>query len=204
MIAALYVETNGVYYGLPDVDPWDEARDARLYNGPHPVVAHPPCQRWGRYWGGGRKRQSQARARRRRWVFRRRHRRRAQVWGRLRAPRGFPCVVRTRTIGSTQNGWVVRSRRLAGLDVLRRARSLWAPRAQGDMALCRAVRVAITALGRVEGRSVRGWLSLIRGARKGSRCWRRTSQAAIQGRALGHTNRVPRLIVGNGKNVRES
>ena len=46
MIAALYVETNGVYYGLPDVDPWDEARDARLYDGPWPVVAHPPCKVW--------------------------------------------------------------------------------------------------------------------------------------------------------------
>jgi len=46
MIAALYVETDGVYYGLEDVDPWDEARDARLYAGPWPVVAHPPCNRW--------------------------------------------------------------------------------------------------------------------------------------------------------------
>jgi hypothetical protein len=46
MIAALYVETGGAYFGLPDVDPWDEARDARLYAGPWPVVAHPPCQRW--------------------------------------------------------------------------------------------------------------------------------------------------------------
>jgi len=52
MIAALYVETGGVYCGLPDVDPWDEARDARRYWGPHPVVAHPPCQRWGRFWHG--------------------------------------------------------------------------------------------------------------------------------------------------------
>lgn len=43
MIAALFVEKNGVYYGLPDVDPWDKDRDARLYDGPHPVVAHPPC-----------------------------------------------------------------------------------------------------------------------------------------------------------------
>lgn len=52
MIAALYVETGGVYFGLPDVDPWDEARDARNYAGPWPVVAHPPCQRWGRFWHG--------------------------------------------------------------------------------------------------------------------------------------------------------
>jgi hypothetical protein len=53
MIAALFVETNGCYFGLPDVDPWDQARDARLYDGPHPVVAHPPCQRWGNFWFGG-------------------------------------------------------------------------------------------------------------------------------------------------------
>lgn len=52
MIAALYVEKGGVYYGLDEVDPWDEARDARLYAGPWPVAAHPPCARWGRYWGG--------------------------------------------------------------------------------------------------------------------------------------------------------
>lgn len=59
MIAALFVERGGVYYGLPDVDPWDEARDARKYAGPWPVVAHPPCQLWGKMaiinfkrWGG--------------------------------------------------------------------------------------------------------------------------------------------------------
>jgi hypothetical protein len=52
VIAALYVQTGGCYYGLPDVDPWDEARDARLYDGPWPVVAHPPCERWGRMWFG--------------------------------------------------------------------------------------------------------------------------------------------------------
>lgn len=45
-VAALYVETNGVYADLPDVELWDEARDARLYAGPWPVVAHPPCGRW--------------------------------------------------------------------------------------------------------------------------------------------------------------
>lgn len=53
MIAALFVLPDGPYVGLEDVDPWPESRDARLYAGPWPVVAHPPCQRWGRYWHGG-------------------------------------------------------------------------------------------------------------------------------------------------------
>lgn len=52
-IAALYVLPSGPYFGLTDVDPWDEKRDAREYAGPYPVVAHPPCSRWGRYWSGG-------------------------------------------------------------------------------------------------------------------------------------------------------
>lgn len=50
-IAALFVETNGAYFGLPGVDPWDAPRDARKYQRQHgrllsPVVAHPPCSRW--------------------------------------------------------------------------------------------------------------------------------------------------------------
>lgn len=51
MIAALYVQRGGCYWGLPSVDAWDEARDARRYAGPHPVVAHPPCSRWCRLAG---------------------------------------------------------------------------------------------------------------------------------------------------------
>ena len=53
LVSALFVQRGGCYWDLPGVDPWDEERDARLYAGPHPVVAHPPCERWGRYWGGG-------------------------------------------------------------------------------------------------------------------------------------------------------
>ena len=51
MIAALYVQAKGSYYEMDGVDMWDEKRDARLYGGPHPVVAHPPCSRWCRLAG---------------------------------------------------------------------------------------------------------------------------------------------------------
>lgn len=50
-IAALFVERDGCYFGIEGVDPWDETRDARLYAGPFPVVAHPPCSRWCRLAG---------------------------------------------------------------------------------------------------------------------------------------------------------
>lgn len=52
-IAALFVDRRGPYWGRPDIDAWDAARDARVYAGDLPVVVHPPCERWGRYWGGG-------------------------------------------------------------------------------------------------------------------------------------------------------
>lgn len=50
-VAALFVEKGGVYGGLPGVDAWGETRDARLYAGPYPVIAHPPCAAWCRLAG---------------------------------------------------------------------------------------------------------------------------------------------------------
>ncbi len=52
MIAALYVQEGGCYANLSNVDAWPESRDAKLYDGPYSVVAHPPCQRWGKMWFG--------------------------------------------------------------------------------------------------------------------------------------------------------
>lgn len=49
MIAALFVEEGGVYWKCPGVDPWDILMDARKYPGPYPVIAHPPCERWGKF-----------------------------------------------------------------------------------------------------------------------------------------------------------
>lgn len=51
-MAALFVQAGGCYDNREDIDAWPESRDARLYQGPHSVVAHPPCQRWGKMWFG--------------------------------------------------------------------------------------------------------------------------------------------------------
>jgi hypothetical protein len=45
-VVALYVDPRGPYPKLLE-QWWDEQRDARLYDGPLPVVAHPPCGNYG-------------------------------------------------------------------------------------------------------------------------------------------------------------
>jgi hypothetical protein len=45
-VAALFVDPAGPYANRGGVEVWDAARDARIYAGPHPVVAHPPCRLW--------------------------------------------------------------------------------------------------------------------------------------------------------------
>lgn len=62
-IAALYVETNGCYFGCNGVEVVGHGEDhadgtttvhldGRDYSGPWPVVAHPSCKRFGRFWHG--------------------------------------------------------------------------------------------------------------------------------------------------------
>lgn len=48
-VAVLFAKRRSVYFDLAGCDVWDEARDARLYSGSYPVVAHPPCRGWGRW-----------------------------------------------------------------------------------------------------------------------------------------------------------
>lgn len=51
MVAALYVERDGIYSAMPGVELWGIERDARTYSGPWPVVAHPPCAAWSQLAG---------------------------------------------------------------------------------------------------------------------------------------------------------
>ena len=58
-IAVLFAEESGVYSEDNRLDIYDEKRDARSYCWIYPVIAHPPCQRWGKMtavnyarWGG--------------------------------------------------------------------------------------------------------------------------------------------------------
>lgn len=45
-VAVLFAREDSHYKQLPGVDVYDMARDARTYDGPWPVVAHPPCRAW--------------------------------------------------------------------------------------------------------------------------------------------------------------
>ena len=47
IVAALFCRADSNYKSIPGVDVYDAERDARTYDGPHPVIAHPPCRGWG-------------------------------------------------------------------------------------------------------------------------------------------------------------
>lgn len=47
-VAVLFARADSVYKTMPGCDVWDEARDARKWDGAAPIVAHPPCRQWGK------------------------------------------------------------------------------------------------------------------------------------------------------------
>lgn len=46
-VAVLFARSDSIYKGLPGCDVYDVERNALSYQGPYPVVAHPPCRTWG-------------------------------------------------------------------------------------------------------------------------------------------------------------
>lgn len=191
MIAALFVAKGGCYYGLPDVDPWDKERDARLYAGPWPVVAHPPCERWGRYWHGGpsvkiRKTKGDdggcfaaALAAVRRWGGVLEHPEASAAW------RAFGL-----NTPAKWGGWVVADFE-GGWTCLRGAGPLRAPSSQGDLALRAWRRAAVAQVGTERQASTLGpRLPLRRGAA--------TSHASAEGHPGGgprQATRVARVVL---------
>ena len=48
-IAALCVSHTSIYKKLPNIECWDQKRDAAKFSGGMPVVAHPPCRAWSAF-----------------------------------------------------------------------------------------------------------------------------------------------------------
>lgn len=48
LVSALFIDPEGPYPQMPDVDCWDETRDAFKFDGNNPVICHPPCGPWGK------------------------------------------------------------------------------------------------------------------------------------------------------------
>lgn len=47
-VAALWVAEGTEYLSIAGCDCWGILRDAKLYRGPYPIIAHPPCGPWAK------------------------------------------------------------------------------------------------------------------------------------------------------------
>ena len=152
MIAALFVETGGRYFDLDGIDPWDEVRDARKYAGPYPVIAHPPCQRWGKMWMGSPSHVAKTGIRKIkgddggcfRWALHSvrkyggviEHPWQSHAWPHF----GLTVPPKKGGVGEGRHSW--------RLDLLCRTRTLWTLRKEADPALCVWRRSSRIGLGR--------------------------------------------------------
>ena len=189
MVAALYIDPTGCYAGLPDVDCWPASRDARLYGGPHPVVAHPPCARWSVLAGlceavhgiprredGGCFAAALASVR--------------NYGGVLEHPEGLRSVALVRVVQAVIRWRVVSGGLAWRMDVLRGTAQLRAPCAQEDMALRGRVRIAVAGMGR---RTAYRRNSPRRADRRGTCAQRRNgAEQAIARRADSNPESIPR------------
>jgi hypothetical protein len=48
VITVLFARRDSIYKSIPGVDVWDVDRNATMWPGGGPVVAHPPCRSWSR------------------------------------------------------------------------------------------------------------------------------------------------------------
>jgi hypothetical protein len=48
-VAILCAARNSIYHQMPDVEVYDQQRDARTFQGGMPVIAHPPCRSWSAF-----------------------------------------------------------------------------------------------------------------------------------------------------------
>jgi len=48
LIAALWCAPDSYYFQYDNVIVYDETRNAHTYDGPYPIIAHPPCGPWGK------------------------------------------------------------------------------------------------------------------------------------------------------------
>jgi hypothetical protein len=46
-VAVLFARTDSIYKTIPGCDVYDIDRDARMFGGGLPIIAHPPCRAWG-------------------------------------------------------------------------------------------------------------------------------------------------------------
>jgi hypothetical protein len=49
MVSVLFAARDSVYKTIPDLDVWDEDRDALNWPGGNPGIFHPPCRLWSKW-----------------------------------------------------------------------------------------------------------------------------------------------------------